>query len=65
LAVDSGGMVYVADAGQNRIRKYTSDGQFISNIGQQFPEGTSESCARASEVFGFVDFAGENACSCE
>ena len=32
-AIDNRGYVYVADSGNNRIRKFTSDGQFIKNWG--------------------------------
>jgi DNA-binding beta-propeller fold protein YncE len=33
LDVDSNGNVYVADYGNNRIQKFTSDGEFVSSWG--------------------------------
>jgi uncharacterized protein YjiK len=33
MASDNSGFVYVADAGNNRIQKFTSDGQFVSTWG--------------------------------
>jgi tripartite motif-containing protein 71 len=35
VAVDSSGNVYVADSGNNRIQKFTSDGTFITKWGSQ------------------------------
>ncbi len=34
IAIDAGGAVYVADAGNHRIQKFTADGRYVASIGR-------------------------------
>ena len=34
IAIDAGGSVYVADAGNHRIQKFTADGRYVASIGR-------------------------------